>query len=253
LIKEGDRVLLVSEEGDEFLVKLQKGLKYVTHIGTIMHDEIIGKPYGGSIETSRGIRLFLLQPGIVDDIYNMKRRTQIVYPKDIGFIILMLDVKEGDRVIDAGVGSGAMSYALARAVGVNGKVYAYERRQDFCSIAIENFKNWGIEERIELKLRDISDGFDEKNVDALFLDVPTPWEYLAQAWQALKGGGRLGMVVPTTNQVQEVLKVLYDLPFIRIEVWENFFRPYKPVPDRLRPVDRMVAHTAFMIFATKFC
>ncbi len=251
IITKNARVLLLSEEGDEFLITVKPGSRFVTHLGIIEHDDILGKPFGSFVVTSKGVKIFVLSPGIIDEIFNMKRKTQIVYPKDLGFILLMLDVKNGDRVIDAGVGSGAMSYAFARAVGNSGRVYAYERRSDFLELARENFRKWNVEDIVELKLKDISDGFEEKNVDALFLDVPTPWDYLHHAWDALKSGGRIGIVVPTTNQVQEVLKRLYDLPFVKIEVWEDLFRPFKPVPDRLRPVDRMVAHTTYMIFAVK--
>ncbi len=251
MVKEGDRVLLLSENGDEFIIVAKYGEKFVTHLGMINHDEIIGRPYGSTVMSSKDTLFYILKPGIVEEIFNLKRKTQIVYPKDMGFILLMLDVKEGDRVVEAGVGSGVMTHALARAVGENGKVYAYERREDFLEIAKTNLEKWNVLDRVELKLKDISNGFDEKNIDALFLDVPVPWEYIKQVWNALRGGGRLCIIVPTTNQVQMVLEELYNYPFVKIEVWENLYRSYKPVPQRLRPYDRMVAHTTYMIFAVK--
>ncbi|MCX7668431.1 MAG: methyltransferase domain-containing protein, partial [Atribacterota bacterium] len=177
--------------------------------------------------------------------------TQIVYPKDLGYILLYLDIKAGDRVIDVGLGSGAMCGALARIVGTSGKVYAYEKREEFIRVAVENLSDWNVLDRVEIKPKDIEQGFEEQDVDALFLDVPQPWDYLTQCWEALRGGGRIGIVSPTASQVMEVLKGLHALPFLSISVWESLFREYKTNPSTFRPLDRMVAHTTYMIFARK--
>lgn len=251
VVKEGERILLVMEDGSEYLIRLKKGTKFGTHLGILNFDDLIGKKYGSSFLTTKGKKVYVIKPGIVENIMKMKRKTQIVYPKDMGYILLKLDIKEGDRVIDVGVGSGAMCGAIARLVGKIGKVYGYDRREDFLKLAENNLKEWGLLDRVILKNKDISEGFDEKNVDALFLDVPNPWDHIDKCWEALKGGGRIAIVCPTTNQVQEVLKILYKNPFINVEVWESLFRMYKPVHERFRPVDRMVAHTAYMIFAIK--
>ena len=250
LVKAGDRVLLVSEEGDEFLIQVSEG-KFSTHLGVIDMKDLMGIPYGGRVKSSKGVSFYVLRAGYVNEVFHLKRKTQIVYPKDSGYILLMLDVREGDRVVDVGVGSGVMSYLFARAVGEKGRVYAYEKRDDFANMARENLRKWGVLDRVEIKLKDISEGIEEKNVDAFFLDVPDPWEHIETVWKALKGGGRFCTVVPTTNQVQRVLEVIEKLPFTMVEVWESLFREYKPVPERLRPFDRMVAHTTYMIFAIK--
>ncbi|WP_369018397.1 tRNA (adenine-N1)-methyltransferase [Thermatribacter velox] len=250
-IREGERVYLLLEDGKDYLIRVEKDKVFGTHLGGIAFNEIIGKRFGELVLTTSGRKAFLLQPGIVDNLFHMKRRTQIVYPKDLGFIVLMLDVKEGDRVIDVGLGSGAMCGALARLVGDGGKVYAYERREEFIKVAVENLSIWGVLERVEIKNKDIKDGFEEENIDALFLDVPQPWDYLEVCWRALRGGGRIGIVSPTTPQVVAVLEKLKTLPFIQVEVWESLFRKYKPNPIAFRPYDRMVAHTTYMIFARK--
>lgn len=249
LVQLGDRVLAVFEDGRSFIFKVEDG-KLQTHHGIIDLSSLVGKSFGSIAETHTKERFYVLKPRLVDEIYKMKRQTQIVYPKDMGFILLMLDVYEGKTVIDAGVGSGAMCAALARAVGKSGKVYAYERREEFKKLAEENLTKWGLIDRVEIKLRDISEGFDEV-VDAIFLDVPDPWNYIRQCYEALKGSGNLAIVCPTTNQVQLVLEEISKFPFINVEVWENLFRQYKAVAERLRPFDRMVAHTAYMIFARK--
>ncbi len=251
LIKDGERILLMSEDGDEFITVVKDGEKFVTHLGGVEFEKIMKLDFGDFVETSKGERLYILKPTIVEEILNLKRKTQIVYPKDLGYILLKLDVKPGDRVIDVGIGSGVVSFAMARIVGEKGKVYAYEKREDFIERAKENLRNWGVIDLVEIKHKDLSEGVDEKEIDAFFLDVPKPWLYIDKVWEALKGGGRFAAVVPTTNQVQEVLNALKDSHFKKIEVVENLFRFYKPVPQRLRPYDRMVAHTAYMIFAVK--
>lgn len=252
LIKDGDRVLLYGEDGTKFLVRVEAGKKKGTHLGVVEFDKIIGKNYGDAITIGKTNKsYYLLQPTYIDDIFSMKRKTQIVYPKDSSYIVMKLDIKPGSRVIDTGVGSGAMCAAMARLVGNEGKVYAYERREDFYKLATQNLTEWGLIDRVELKLRDIVFGFDETNVDALLLDVPDPENYIQVCWEALAGGGRIGVICPTVNQVSMVLEKMYELPFIDVEVWESLMRQFKPYPNRLRPVDRMVAHTTYMIFARK--
>lgn len=250
-IERDDRVYIWLEDGRDYLVRVVPGKSLGTHLGNLELSELLGKEFGEYVLTSKGKRAFLLQPGVVENIFHMRRKTQVVYPKDLGYILLMLDVKEGDRVIDVGLGSGAMCGALARLVGERGRVYAYERREDFIPLAEENLREWGVLGRVTIRLRDIAEGFLERDVDALFLDVPEPWKYLKQCWEALRGGGRLAVVSPTAGQVMEVLRGLEALPFVDTQVWESLFREYKPNPVTFRPFDRMVAHTTYMIFARK--
>ncbi len=249
IIKPGDTILAVFEDETDFVFSVD-GRQIGTHRGLIRTEELIGKPYGGTYQTHTNEKFVALRPRFVDEIFHMKRKTQIVYPKDMGFILLMLDVKEGDKVIDAGVGSGAMCAALARVVGNTGRVFAYERREDFIKLAEENLQKWGLSERVTLKLKDISEGFDEV-VDAIFLDVPDPWNYVRQCYDSLLGSGNLAIVCPTINQIQMVIDELQKNGFLQIEIWESLFRQYKTNPERLRPFDRMVAHTTYMVFARK--
>jgi tRNA (adenine57-N1/adenine58-N1)-methyltransferase len=246
----GDDVVIMLDDGSTYLIKLSENSQLGTHKGNIKHSELLSKDFGDVFELN-GTLVYILEPTIVDYIFKMKRRTQIVYPKDSGFVLLMLDIKEGDRVIDAGVGSGAMCGLLARYVGNTGKVFAYEKREDFIELAKKNLERWGLLNRVEFRHRDISEGFDEENVDAFFLDVPDPIPHIENVWKVLKGSGRLAVLCPTTNQVQDVIKKMQQTGFARIEVWENLFRQYKPNPKRLRPFDRMVAHTAYLVFGIK--
>jgi tRNA (adenine57-N1/adenine58-N1)-methyltransferase len=182
----------------------------------------------------------------------LNRLTQIVYPKDAAYILLRLDVKPGDLVVESGIGSGALTAVFAQAVGKEGKVISYERREEFIKNALSNLRKMGLEERVEVKHRDIASGFDEKEeADALFLDVREPWLYLESAYEALKVGRFMGILLPTANQVIETLKKLKELPFTEPEVCEILLRKYKTVPERFRPEDRMPAHTAYLIFTRK--
>ncbi|KAF2961924.1 tRNA (adenine-N1)-methyltransferase [Fervidobacterium sp. 2310opik-2] len=252
MVKSGDRVVLYGEDGKKFIVKVESGGKKGTHLGVIEFDEIIGKEFGDIVTIGKTQKsYYILPPTYIDDVFSMKRKTQIIYPKDSSYILMKLDIKPGVRVIETGVGSGAMCAAMARLIGENGRIYAYERREEFYNLALTNLTEWGLADRVELRLKDISMGFDHSNVDALLLDVPDPENYIHLCWEALGGGGRLGVICPTVNQVSAVLERLYEYPFIDVEVWESLMRQYKPYPNRLRPVDRMVAHTTFMIFARK--
>jgi tRNA (adenine57-N1/adenine58-N1)-methyltransferase len=152
-------------------------------------------------------------------------------------------------VLEAGTGSGAFTTALAWAVGPGGHVYSYDIRPEMQNLARKNLERLGLLERVTLKERDIAEGFDEQGVDALFLDLPNPYEFLPQVRQALKSGGYFGSILPTTNQVSRLIFVFHANGFAFVDVCEVILRYYKPVADRLRPVDRMVAHTGYLIFA----
>ena len=182
---------------------------------------------------------------------NLRRGSQIIYPKDIAQILLRLDLSHGRRVIEAGTGSGGLTTALARLVQPDGRVYSYEVRADIQQVAKKNLAELDLADFVCFHERDITQGFDETDVDALFLDVRDPWEYLPQAHSALKGGGFLGALVPTTNQVSHLLNDLRRNRFSALEVEELILRPYKAVPARLRPMDRIIAHTGYLVFARK--
>lgn len=232
------------------MVMLERGAKIHTHLGWITHDAIIDQPFGSTVLTHLGQPYTLLPPSTIDIVMNVNRASQIVYPKEIAFILLKLNVIPGAHVVEAGTGSGALTIALARAVGPTGRVHTYEEREDMRENALKNFKRTGVDAIITSTARDIREGFDERDSDSLFLDVREPELYLPQAHAALVGGGFFGAIVPTTNQISEVLLGMDESGgWAEIEVVEILMRYYKPNADRLRPTDRMVAHTGFLIFA----
>lgn len=252
IAQENDLVLLIGQDRKQFVVRLQAGGQLQTHRGYINHDELLGRPLGREIHSHLGYPFVVLEPSTFDLVNQLKRTTQIMYPKDIGYILLKLNVMPGSQIVEAGTGSGGLTVALARAVGPDGCLYSYEIRPDILQLAKKNLEALGLAGRVEFKLRDIAQGFDELGVDALFLDVRRPWAYLSQVVEALKDGGFFGAILPTTNQVTELLAALEaQQTFGHIEVEEVLVRPYKAVPARLRPMDRMIAHTGYLVFARK--
>ena len=166
----------------------------------------------------------MLQPSLSDLLQEIPRNSQIMYPKDIGFTLVTMGIGPGIQVIEAGTGSGALTTALAWAVGPQGHVFSYEIRQDMQNLARKNLARLGFLERVTFKLRDIAEGFDENGVDALFLDVPNSYDYLSQVRQALKPGGHFGSILPTINQVTRLLISFNQNDFAFIEVCEILLR-----------------------------
>jgi tRNA (adenine57-N1/adenine58-N1)-methyltransferase len=249
LIQAGDMVQLVGRDHKYRLVRLQPGAELHTHRGLLKHDDMIGKPWGARVDSHLGRPFYLLPPSLHDVLRDTKRSSQIIFPKDIGYILLKLSIAPGVTVIEAGTGSGALTTALATAVGPQGRVLSYDSRSDMQSLARHNLEQLGLEARVEFRLQDISEGFGETDIPSLFLDVPVPHEYIAQVRAALRPGGFFGSIVPTTNQVCLLLTALERSEFEFVEVSELSLRYYKPVPERLRPTDRLVAHTGYLIFA----
>ncbi len=250
IARAGDWALFLSPDEKRYLIRLAPGAQLHTHRGYVNHDAIIGQPFGSAIQSSLGHVFLLTHPSTTDWVMRVKRASQIIYPKEIGPIILSLNIVPGARVVEAGTGSGGLTLALARLVRPDGRIYSYEERADMQDLARKNLERAGALAVVELKLRDIRAGFDERGVDSLFLDVREPWFYLAQAHSALKGGGFFGALVPTTNQISALLEEMETHGgWAEIEVMEILQRYYKPNAERLRPVDRMVAHTGYLLFA----
>ena len=248
---DGDLAQLVGLRHKHFILTLQAGAKFESHRGILQHDDLIGKTWGTQVFSHMGAPFFLLQPSLADLITELPRTTQILYPKDIGFILVTMGVGPGQTVLEAGTGSGSMTTALTYAVGPEGRVVSYEVKPDVQNLARKNLTRFGLESRVDFKLRDIQEGFDETDADAFFLDVPNAYDYTSQVRTALKPGGFLCCLIPTFNQVEKTLQALRQNRFAFVEVCELLLRYYKPEPSRLRPTDRMVAHTGFLVFARR--
>jgi tRNA (adenine57-N1/adenine58-N1)-methyltransferase len=252
LVQPDDTALFISRDHKRYLVRIKAGDTLQTHRGVIQHDACIGGPWGRELRTHLDYPFLLLDPSTADLIQDIKRTTQIIFPKDVGYILLKLSIQPGVTVIEAGSGSGGLTLALARAAMPGGRVISYEVRPEMQHLARKNLDRVGLADQVEFKLQDITAGFDEIGVDAIFLDVPEPSNHLDAVAQALRSGGYFGTLVPTMNQISRLLVRMQARPFGLIEVQELMLREYKTVPERLRPLDRMVAHTGYLIFARKF-
>lgn len=249
--KEGDVVLLVSPERKHYLIRLKPGEEWHCHRGAIRHDELIGRPLGRTVYTQHNAAFLALEPSTHDLIHELPRTTQIIYSKDAAQIALRLSLYPGRTVVEAGTGSAGLTLVMARAVMPTGHIYSYETRPDSFDMARANLDELGLLPYVTLYNRDIGAGFHEKDVDAVFLDLREPWYFLGHAWNALKGSGFFGALVPTVNQVSELLEAMKAFSFGDIHVEEIIQRPWKAVSGRLRPEDRMIAHSAFLVFARK--
>src|SRR4030065_1345189 len=185
----GDIAQLISAQNKRFIFRLVVDGKFETHRGYLSYNDLIGKSWGSRVFTHMGSPFVLLQPSLADILVETRRNTQIMYPKDIGFILVSMDIGPGKHILEAGTGSGSFTPALAFAVGPQGLITSYESRPEFQHLAHKNLERLGLADRVDFKLRDIVEGFDERNVDAVFLDLPNPQDYLLQAKEALTPGG----------------------------------------------------------------
>ncbi|NOH03325.1 MAG: tRNA (adenine-N1)-methyltransferase [Chloroflexi bacterium] len=231
LAREGDLAQLVGLTHKHFIFILKSGGEFQSHRGVLKHDDLIGKPWGSQVFSHTGAPFFLLQPSIADLLNDLPRNTQILYPKDIGYILIQMGISEGQTVLEAGTGSGSMTIALANAVGPQGRVISYELKQDTQNLARKNLERVGLASRVDFKLRDIQQGFDETDADAFFLDVQNPFDYIPQVRDALKPGGFFCTLLPTFNQVEKVLLALKKNHFAFVEVCELLLRYYKTNPE----------------------
>jgi tRNA (adenine57-N1/adenine58-N1)-methyltransferase len=241
--------MLVGKGRKQFLTQLNPENNLQTHWGVLRHADLIERAWGSRVKSHSGNEFLLFQPSLLDILLHTKRISQIMYPKDIGYILLKMSVGPGTTVLEAGTGSGALTSALAWAVGASGRVYSYDRRDDMQGLARRNLERLGLLDRVSLHLQDIEFGLEPREVPAVFLDLPEPERYLTQVRQAMQSGGVLGTILPTTNQVSRLLAALDQHSFGMVEVCEVLLRFYKTVADRFRPEDRMIGHTGYLVFA----
>lgn len=230
---------------------MEKEKNFHTHKGFIQLDELIGKEYGTCVTSSMGVEFAALKPILRDYIFKMLRKTQITYPKDIALIIMFSGAGPGSRIVEAGTGTGALTTALAFYVKPEGCVYSYEVRQEFIETASKNLERAGVSEYVELKNKDVTEGIDEQDVDAVILDLATPWLVIPHAHLALKGSGTIVSFSPTIDQVVKTVDALEENAFVAIETVECLMRRMQIVKGKTRPETLMTGHTGYITFARK--
>ncbi len=248
----GERVLLVDRRDRRYPVRLEAGATFHFHGGHVAHDALIGADEGLDVVSSKGYRLVAYRPRLVDHIMQMPRSTAIIYPKDIAAILLWADVYPGATVFESGIGSGALTVALMRAVGPAGRVIAYEVRPEFIRRARENVEAFhGEAPNLAIHERDTYAGIAERDLDRVLLDLPEPWQAIPAAAEALRPGGFLCAYSPSTTQVQATVEALRAHGFGDVETLETLYRPWHVQGQSVRPVQQMVGHTGFLTFARR--
>jgi tRNA (adenine57-N1/adenine58-N1)-methyltransferase len=243
----GDRVLLVDAKRRRHLVTLAEGGAFHSHNGVLEHEAIIGKEEGVTVRTSLGARLVAVRPTLAEYVLKMPRGAQVIYPKDLGPIVMLADVFPGARVLESGVGSGALTATLLRAVGPTGHVNGYELRSDFAERAVRNVEGFlGPDQPLTVEVRDAYEGFDVVDLDRVLLDLPEPWRVVKHAESALRPGGIFLAYLPTIGQVMRLREELAGSAFGMVETVEILQRSWHVDGQSVRPDHRMVAHTGFL-------
>lgn len=250
-LEAGERVLLIDSKERRYLLTLVAGATFHTHAGVLAHDDIIGAVEGCRVDGSTGRSFLVLRPTLSDIVLKMPRGAQVIYPKDLGAILIAADIAPGQRVLEAGVGSGALSMTVLRA---GASIVGYELREDFAERARANVAAaLGPDAPYRIEIRDVTEGIDERDLDRILLDMPEPHKVVAGAAEALRPGGILLAYLPTINQTALLRQTLDedDVPFGLAETQEVMRRTWHVEARSVRPDHRMVGHTGFLTTARR--
>lgn len=249
-VKNDETVVLIDESFNKYLINTGGKTDKYKGIGVYDPKKLIGVKYGDKI-TIGSKQLYVFQPSIMDKLQTLKRKAQIILPRDSSQIIINCAIETGQTVVEAGIGSGSLTIALANTVAPNGKVISYDIREDFIKHAMKNLKNTNLEKYVETKKQDITEGIKEKNLNAVILDIPNPWYAIKHAWKALKPGGYLCCYSPLTGQVEKTVMEIKKHKFIEIKTIENIQREMVVSENGIRPKFNMLGHTGYLTFARK--
>jgi tRNA (adenine57-N1/adenine58-N1)-methyltransferase len=249
LFAAGEHVLLVDAKRRRYLVTLEAGGEFHTHAGVLAHDDLIGSPEGETFRSTQGAGFLAIRPTLAEFVLKMPRGAQVIYPKDLGPILMLADVYPGARVLESGVGSGALSMTLVRAGAV---VTGYELREDFARRATRNVSTFLGADALDsyrVEVRDVYEGIDESDLDRVVLDLPEPWRAVKHAAGAMHRGGVLVAYTPQITQVTSLRRELSAMGFGMIDTIEVLNRAWHIEGQAVRPDHRMVAHTGFLTSA----
>ena len=249
-VNKGDIIVLIDSSYRRFIIDTNGKTDKIKGVGVIDPSSLVGDTYGSQLEIGNK-QFWVLPVSLQDKLKGLKRKAQIILPKDAAHIILNCSIESGQTVFEAGIGSGSLTITLANAVAPNGKVISYDKREDFIEHAMNNLKTARLDELVTTKLKDVTTGIDEKNVDAVILDIPNPWDAITYAWEALKIGGYLCCYSPLVSQFEQSVNEIRKHSFIDVKTIENIQREMIVSEFGTRPSFEMLGHTGYLTFARK--
>lgn len=248
LIQEDTPILVYRDRRRRWLIRARDTPKLHTHLGILDVSALVGKEFGITATTSLGDELFILRPTIEDLVMKLARKTQVIYPKDLGLIAVKLGVHSGSRVVETGTGSGATTALMAYLVQPGGMVFTFDLNPEFQEVAKKNIERLRLSANVTFKVADSRLGFDVSGMDAGILDVGDPWEVVGSMRKALRPSAPMVAITPTTNQAEKLVSKMKEEGFVNVETIEILLRHLEARPGMTRPSNIMVGHTAYLTF-----
>jgi len=249
-VKKNDVVVLIDSNLKKIIVDTSGKTDRIKGVGVLDPSTLVKKEYGKQLEIGNKT-FWILTPSLQDKLQGLNRLAQIILPRDAAHILMNCSIEPGHTVLEAGIGSGSLTIALASVVAPNGKVISYDVREDFIEHAMKNIKRAQLEKYVTTKLKDVTKKIDGKNLDAVIFDIPNPWDAIKHAWKALKIGGYLCSYSPLISQVEKTVREMEKHSFIEIKTFENIQREMIVSPHGTRPSFDMLGHTGYLTFARK--
>jgi len=250
LVKKGDRVVLIDSNYKKCILNTNDKVDKYRGVGVFDPSSLVNLEFGKKIGIGNK-EFWILKPSLKDKLQALKRKAQIILPKDAAQIIINCSIESGNKVLEAGIGSGSLTIAIASQVAPKGKIISYDKRKDFIEYAMKNIKMANLEKYVITKFKDITKGIDEDNLDAIILDIPNPWDVVKHSWNALKPGGYFCSYSPLISQVENTVKEIRKNKFIEIKTFENIQREMIVSEFGTRPSFDMLGHTGYLTFARK--
>lgn len=249
-IKDKEPIVLIDENYKKYLLRTDEKIDKFKGIGVLDPKTLVGKKYGKQYEIGNK-KFWILKPSLMDKLEGLKRKAQIILPQNSALIVTYCSIESGFKVLEAGIGSGSLTIALANSVYPDGKVLSYDIREDFIKHAMKNIKKAGFENLVKTYLKDVKKGIEEKDLDVVILDIPDPWEAVEHTWRSLKTGGYLCCYSPLISQVEKTVNMIKKNRFIEVKTFENIQRKMVVSKHGTRPSFNMLGHTGYLTFARK--
>ena len=252
-IKQNSPVLFFYNNSKKWLAKISKNESFHTHIGILKHSDAIGKEYGSKLITNKDKYVYLLEPTMYDYVMRLQHGTQIVYPKDIGYIIARAGIGDGQKILEIGTGSGSLTSFVASVVKPRGHVYTFDVDENFMKIAEKNIKKAGVSKYVTQHKMDLKTAktMPLENMDVALIDLGDPWVVIPQVRQMLKGSGSIFAICPTMNQLEKLTMALVENEFTDIESTEHIIRNIEAREGKTRHSFQGIGHTTYLCFARK--